>query len=147
MENPFEEEKQENKRPVFLTVLCILTFIAAGFSILSALIVFFMPSSFMEGMQGQFADMLGEDKAEEMVASMAMATKLAPYQLIFSILSLVGAIMMFQLKRMGFYLYVLAQILLVVVPPLVSGQWSIFWPAFWAVLFIVLYAINVKSMK
>lgn len=147
MENPFVEEKQENKRPVFLTVLCILTFIGAGFSVLSALIMLFLPASFMEGMQGQFVDMLGEDKADEMVASMTLATKLAPYQFVLSLLSLVGAIMMFQLKRLGFYLYVLAQVLLVVLPAFISGQWGIFWQAFWAILFIVLYALNLKSMK
>ncbi len=104
MENPFEEEKQQNKRPVFLTVLCILTFIGAGFAILSELVVLFLPSSFMEGMQVQFADMLGEEKAEEMVASFVLQSRLAPYQLVLSILSLTGAIMMFQLKRIGFYL-------------------------------------------
>ena len=61
MENPFEEEKQPNKRPAFLTVLCILTFIGAGFSILSELAVLFMPSSFMDGMSLQFAEILGEE--------------------------------------------------------------------------------------
>lgn len=147
MENPFEEEKQPNKRPAFLTVLCILTFIGAGFSILSELIVLFLPSSVMEGMQLQFADMLGEAQAEEMVASFALASKLAPYQLVLSILSLMGAILMFQLKRMGFYLYTLAQVSLVVLPGLIGGQWTIFWSAFWALVFIVLYAVNLKSMK
>ena len=147
MENPFEEEKQQNKRPVFLTVLCILTFIGAGFAILSELVVLFLPSSFMEGMQVQFADMLGEEKAEEMVASFVLQSRLAPYQLVLSILSLTGANKMFQLKRIGFYLYTLAQVLLVVLPGLIGGQWAILGAAFWAILFIVLYAVNLKSMK
>ena len=147
MENPFEEERQQNKRPAFLTVLCILTFIGSGFAIISELIVLFLPSSFMEGMQVQFADILGEEKAEEMIASFALQCKLAPYQLILSILSLAGAILMFQLKRMGFYLYTLAQVLLVVLPGLIGGQWSIVGAAFWSVLFIVLYAVNWKSLK
>ncbi len=147
MENPFEEEKQPNKRPAFLTVLCILTFIGAGFSILSELAVLFMPSSFMDGMSLQFAEILGEEKAEEMTASFMLASKLAPYQLVLSILSLTGAILMFQLKRMGFYLYTLAQVLIVVLPGLMGGQWAIWGAAFWAILFIVLYALNLKSMK
>ena len=78
MENPFEEEKQPNKRPAFLTVLCILTFIGAGFSILSELVVLFMPSSFMDGMSLQFVEILGEEKAEEMTASFMLASKSAP---------------------------------------------------------------------
>lgn len=147
MENSFEEEKQVAKRPAFLTVLCILTFIGAGFSILSELVVLFLPSSFMDGMSSQFAEMLGEEKAEEIVTSFTLASKLAPYQLILSILSLTGAIMMFQLKRMGFYLYTLAQVLLVVLPGLIGGQWSILGAAFWSIVFIVLYAVNWKSMK
>ena len=59
MENPFEEERQQNKRPAFLTVLCILTFIGSGFAIISELIVLFLPSSFMEGMQVQFGQLEG----------------------------------------------------------------------------------------
>lgn len=145
MGNPFEEENQQNKRPAFLTVLCILTFIGAGFSILSELFVLFLPSSFMEGMQGQFADMLGEGKAEEMVASFALQKTLAPYELLLSILSLAGAILMFRTKRMGFYLYTLAQVVLVVLPGLMGV--SVVGTAFWAILFIVLYAVNLKSMK
>ena len=84
-----------------------------------------MPSSFMDGMSLQFAEILGEEKAEEMTASFMLASKLAPYQLVLSILSLTGAILMFQLKRMGFYLYTLAQVLIVVLPGLMGGQWAI----------------------
>lgn len=148
MENPFEEEKQGSGRPTLLTVLCILTFIGSGFVVLSALVMFFMPGSFLEGMQSQFTDMLGEEKAEEVIASMTLASKLAPFQLIFGILSLVGAVMMFQLKRIGFFLYVIAQVLILLLPVFMGGQCaSIVWPGFWTLLFIVLYAVNWKSLK
>jgi hypothetical protein len=35
-----EQQQQENKRPTFLTVLCVLTFIGSGFSFLSQIISF-----------------------------------------------------------------------------------------------------------
>ena len=54
MENSFEGEKQIAKRPAFLTVLCILTFIGAVFSILSELVVLFFHSSFMDCISSQF---------------------------------------------------------------------------------------------
>lgn len=147
MENPFEEEKQGTCRPTFLTVLCILTFIAAGFSILSDLIVWCLPASFVDTLQVQWAGMVGEDKAEEMAKSFVDSKKVVPFDLLFSLVNLAGAILMFQLKRIGFYLYVPAQVLLVVLPGLLTGQWAIMGSAFWAVLFVALYAVNVKHLK
>ncbi|WP_251622704.1 hypothetical protein [Odoribacter lunatus] len=147
MEYSMENEVRENKRPALLTVLCILTFIAAGLSIIFNLVIWCMPVDSLDGLSGQWAELLGEEKAEEMVNSFYLAGKLAPWQMLANIINLVGAIMMFQLKRVGLYLYVLAQVLIVLLPACISGSWAIVWPAFWAILFIVLYAINWKSLK
>lgn len=147
MENSFEEITEKKTRPTLLTVLCILTFIAAGFSILAYLVTSFLPGSFSNGMEEQFAQMFGEEKAAEMVATMAQSIRIAPYMLVLSILNLTGAILMFQLKRIGYFLYIIAQVGMVVLPAFISGNWGIVWSAIWALLFIILYGLNWKYFK
>jgi len=66
--------------------------------------------------------------------------------------SLTGAILMFQLKKSGFYLYTTAQILLLFVAPAFIGfnlfvNIGILFSSFFALLFIALYAINLKKMN
>jgi hypothetical protein len=59
---------------------------------------------------------------------------------LFSAASLYGAIMMWNLKKIGFYVYLAAQILIVVF------GWSILALVF-AVLFVVLYGLNFKYLE
>lgn len=147
MENPFEEEKQVAARPTFLTVLCILTFVGSGFMILIYLVMSFMPAGMADMMQEQIAQTMGEEKAEELAAFMVASLRMAPYALLLSIASLAGAILMFRLRRTGYFLYVAAQVILVVLPLMFCAQSSILGSAFWALLFIVLYGLNWKALK
>ena len=48
MENPFEEQQNGRRRPVFLTVLCILTFIGSGWGVLSNLFSIFTADALNE---------------------------------------------------------------------------------------------------
>ena len=59
-----DKRSYEGKRPVFLTVLCILTFVGAGFSIISGLFGMLAMGA-MENMTSSFADM-DADIASEM---------------------------------------------------------------------------------
>ena len=66
--------------------------------------------------------------------------------LIFALASLFGAILMWKLKKIGFFLYSGANVIAIFLPIIfISG--SIAWfGAFITVLFIVLYGLNVKHL-
>lgn len=123
---PVAEAKQ---RPTFLTVLCILTFIGSGLGVLFSLLGIFglgAMNSFLSSYAG---------------AGAASSGILKPILiLIFSGASLYGAIMMWSLKKMGYYLYVAAQILIVAF----GFSWI---GLFFAALFIVLYGLNLKHLE
>ncbi|RUT77943.1 hypothetical protein DLK05_10715 [Ancylomarina longa] len=66
--------------------------------------------------------------------------------------SLTGAILMFHLKKSGFYLYTLAQILLIFVAPVFIGfnfiiNIGVLFASVFSILFIALYAINFKHLS
>ncbi len=87
------------------------------------------------------------------VAQIALvhAREIAIMQLVLSIISLLGAVLMFRLRRIGFYFYVAAQILMLFVLPYFAGFSSVvvirlMGSAFVSLVFIVMYAVNVKYM-
>ncbi len=116
------------KRPGFLTVLCILTFIGSGLGVLFSLL-----GIFGLGAMNSFLSNYGGVTAEAGMLKPILMT-------IFSAASLYGAVMMWQLKKMGYYLYVAAQILIV------AFGWSIMALVF-ALLFIILYGLNFKHLQ
>jgi hypothetical protein len=109
---------EEKTKPGFLKVLLILTFIGSGMTMLSNLVVF------------TFFDQMKMVVTTQMANYTFMGTKMdftpffeiSPYfyliQGLLSGLSLSGAIMMWDLKKLGFHLYTIAQILLLIVPKL-----------------------------
>lgn len=59
---------------------------------------------------------------------------------------------MFRLKRIGFYFYTAAQVLMLGITPIFIGFslitiTSLIFSAIFALLFIILYAVNLKYMK
>ena len=119
------------KRPAFLTVLCILTFVGAGLGVL--------------GSFGNFA----------VDATLGIVTLLA------NVLCIVGAIMMMKLKKTGFYLYVVGELLpLIYTFVVLGGLGAMNVPIFGEAViiiylialviplaFIVMYGVNLKHMK
>ena len=121
---------QENKRPVFLTVLCILTFVGSGLSLLFALI-------------GLVAAGAIESFASSIPGMPEMGDVGILQQIIRIVLlggSLFGAIMMLKLKKLGFYLYAVANIAILIMS---FGIWGLVITAG----FIVMYGVNFKAMK
>lgn len=150
-------------RPILLTVLCILTFIGSGFGVFSNLMAmfaapfleFFQPSMFDEAF-----NQLGNNPCDEFakqaldMAILAIDNFLGITlsKFIFYALSLVGAIMMFQMKKIGFYLYIAAQVGFLFIGPVFLGwnmfvSLSLFFSGFFSILFIALYGINLKHMS
>ncbi len=164
-----------NKRPTFLTVLCILTFIVSGFMTLAGIFgigtAIFMDQTGMDDTIMQMEDSMNEMPMDEMPSwfeglfesslelaqiEIANALSLAVIGFIAALLSLLGGVMMYNQKKKGYYLYIGSKVLGVLGPLIIlvsSGvgfmllSISIFWPLFWAVVFIVLYGMNLKHMR
>ena len=69
-----------------------------------------------------------------------------------AILTLIGAILMWQLKRSGFYIYVVGTVVSLLVPFFLYGFNTMsfgisFFSGFFGLLFTALYALNIKSLR
>lgn len=189
-DNDYEVETKV--RPSFLTILCILTFIGSGMSIISSVFAYktagdpnSMFSQIAKGNQNNgnsatvtikdstyfvdsamVADSIIKDEKpkpssefeKKMQTSMTKMFSKENIQrkaigdFIASIFTLLGAILMWNLRRQGFYSYVIGVLISVLVPlylygtDLMSIGISII-GAFFGVVFIALYALNLKSMN
>lgn len=150
---PMEEPKAEPKaeaveqppqaapamaRPTFLTVLCILSFIGSGLSSLMFLIALVAAGAIMEFMSS-FPGM-----------SELSATAGSGYFLVYLVLalgSLFGAILMWNLKKIGYYLYVAANVIVIFVPVMFSAGGIGWFGLVITVVFIILYGLNFKHME
>ncbi|MCB0381518.1 MAG: hypothetical protein KDD24_09695 [Flavobacteriales bacterium] len=128
-----ETTQSTGKRPGLLTVLCILTFIGSGLGTLFMLLATVGMGALMESIPG-----LG--------AAMAGGTDYFAIGTVLAAASLYGAIQMWKLKKMGFFIYAGASVVSIILP-LVFGLPFSAMGAVIPVLFIVLYYLNVKHMN
>lgn len=158
------------KRPTFLTVLCILTFVGVAFSFYSS----FKNYADAKSMAGNgtttssmIDDAMKSNGSDSLTAAITESTKSLANTLLgdldwnkiatgyliiglLNILVLAGAFMMWKLKKTGFYIYAVAELAQVVVlfasvGGVVGGVMGIVSGIF-AVIFIILYAVNLKHM-
>ncbi|NEN23951.1 hypothetical protein G3O08_10615 [Cryomorpha ignava] len=158
------------KRPTFLTVLCILTFVVSGYHVIMAIIDLFTSKSFDPEQWQDISNQMGEamsgaDSASQEMAAQMMtalssmmqagidnAVALGITALVASALSILGAYWMFKLKKMGYYTYIVAKVIGIIIPIIIFGVNILTimmygFIALIAVLFIVLYGINRKYMR
>jgi len=156
-------ETNPKQRPTLLTVLCILTFIGSGFSTLSNLMGmllsplknFINPAIFenaLDHVQDEFATKFIQMAIEIAQKAFEHVFEISLVKFLLYAASLTGAILMFRLKKAGFYLYTLAQILLIFVAPIFIGfnfitNIGILFASVFSLLFIALYAINLKHLN
>ncbi|MCK4631230.1 MAG: hypothetical protein KAT40_07290 [Bacteroidales bacterium] len=132
-----EQKPQQEGRPTFLTVLCILTFIGSGLSALFLLIGLVAA--------GAISETLSSIPGMEDIGGFGTGYFLVT--LVLALASLYGAIMMWKLKKIGFYLYSGANVIVIFVPMVIAaGKFSVFGLVITA-LFIFLYALNLKHLK
>jgi hypothetical protein len=136
-------EEQIPGRPKFLSVVCILTFIGSGINIISSLVIYLFFDSFK---------IVAADLAKTLnLPGMDMITKgpalfFAASALIYAG-AIAGAWLMWQLRKVGFHVYTVSQILLVIAPMYffkLPGPGVM--DVLLAGLFILLYARNLKFM-
>ena len=146
------------QRPGFLSTLCILSFIGAGISIVFSVIGFLgaqAAQTMMDGV-GAMGDAMGATGNTEFDTAMAEAQKLMKYAYVLlgvgvvcAVLSLVGAIMMWKLKKTGFFIYTFANLVAMILPIVlvgfVGGGMAYVGPIV-TIAFIAMYAMNLKHM-
>ncbi|MEI7895454.1 MAG: hypothetical protein WCJ26_00355 [bacterium] len=135
----------ENKplRPTLLTVLCILTFIGSGMNLFSSLVI--------AGFYDVFVEVAREFSKKFNIPGIDLLLETKPiYFLVtaaFYAGSLAGAILMMRLKKSGFHVYTIFQILLVLAPMYFMHLASPGFPEMlFSGLFILLYSMNLKFM-
>lgn len=168
MESTFEQAEQP-KRPTFLTVLCILTFINLGISLIS--IPFTLVSGpqsteqmaltnaeLLEGTEelratgmSSLADMM--EQIGRMTSSLNENHYAVMWMTLFNVLiGLAGAVMMWKGRKLGFHLYIIYNILATAylymfVSPADIPTLVIVINLLFSGLFIFMYSRNLKWMK
>jgi hypothetical protein len=146
MEEMQSDPARESKpiRPNFLGILCILTFLGSGMNLISSFIIAVFYDQFTivaESLSKSF-DLPG---LEMIMAGKPMFFGLSA--LIYAG-SITGAVLMWRLKKVGFHVYTIFQILLILLPmyffhlPRPSLADIIF-----SGIFIILYSSNLKFMS
>ena len=155
------------KRPVFLTVLCVLSFIGTGGMLLSALTGFISGPLSNEELEksfstlNSFSSMFGSTEELQLVLEKTMEKQRVINEkfylnslintAVYS-LGLLGAIFMWKQRKLGFHLYVIYSLLAmsavyIIVPISLVLQAEIIQSAIITAVWIGLYAINIKHLN
>ena len=134
----------KSQRPTLLTVLCILTFIGSGMNLFSSLVIAGFYDVFVE-IAHEFAEKFKLPGIDILLEAKPLFFLVSG---IFYAGSLVGAILMMRLKKAGFHVYTICQILLVIAPMYFMHLPSPGLPEMlFSGLFILLYSMNLKFMS
>jgi len=155
------------KRPTFLTVICILSFIMGIYTVGTNAMQFFTfeknyPTQ-MEKLEQTMSTLeeagidsgFSYNQVENGMIILEKTSQNFPtiigISLLLTLLSLLGAFMMFKLKKNGFYIYTFANLFALLVPlALIDFSATMFMTAIsgiFTIAFIIMYAVNLKHMK
>jgi len=148
---------EAGKRPVFLTVLCILSFIAAGFGILGYITLIGVATA-ASAIAGAASDAMGavegmegmEDFGDAMAAvagpSIGMMWANIVVGFLATIAGLVGVLKMWKLKEQGFMIYAGATIVSIIMSIIYTGFMINIVGIVIGGAFIAMYYVNKKHM-
>lgn len=155
-----ENSGQTKKRPVFLTVLCILTFVGSGFGLLGAVVNIFTFKTLGSRTLSNLSNLpnstpFGDVDFEEMVKYSQYSNMM---NILACILCIVGAILMFRLKKSGFYFYLVGAIIATAGAYIATqgfntgmfasvGVASFIFALIINAAFVVMYGTNLKHLK
>ncbi len=138
-------EEGTPKRPVLLTVLCVLSFIYSGFACLSAMVTPMFSDVVIEFLKSSPNN--DETALNQMITVLQAGWGFHLLTAALALCSVFGAILMWKLKKTGFHLYALSNLGALFVPTLMLGI-QISWEGILLTAsFILLYAFNLKYMK
>lgn len=159
---------EARQRPTLLTILCILSFLFGAYGLYSGFSTAFTdkPRQDLEESKVELEKQMsqvqgpGAEMAQSMMdQAMAMAEKqvenatpIGISGILLSALSLLGVWMMWNLRKTGFWLYLVATIAGLIVPIVFLGAslmtfLGVGFMGVIALIFIVLYAVNLKHMS
>ena len=158
----------ENLRPQFLTILCVLTFIGSGWGIFNAIssyknaeMAVGVGTEAMESVMDKIEDEVESEEEANIIESlmgsvskgmtvenmknMGIANGLA------ALLTLIGAVLMWGLDKKGFWLYLAGTSVAIIAPLMIFdgilGMASSGGAAFIGIIFCVLYFVNLKHLR
>lgn len=157
----------QSARPVFLTVLCILTFIGSGLAIIGSSFSYLTADTRAALIRRAMEDT--KDKideagagnsgiAEKMIAGTSKMEepenlkKNALSGIVAAVCTLGGAIFMFRLKKAGYWLYILGTAISIAGPLYIFGgnlisMLSTVLIGIIGIVFVVLYGLNLKYLR
>ncbi|MDQ6757253.1 MAG: hypothetical protein M3004_09995 [Bacteroidota bacterium] len=168
---PEDFETLPPQRPVFLKVLCMLTFIGSGYAIINSAITYFKADDiarlFIEvkvKVNNDIAKKKNSGKPEgayfinnilsraSVISTPDNLRNASIGNFITAIFCLTGAILMWWLKRIGFYFYVVGTMIGIAIPIYLFGNNFLTSIAagmatFIGIIFIIFYAMNFKSLQ
>ncbi len=141
-------EEQQNipgkspKRPQLLSILCILTFIGSGIGVIVFLMVAINFEATIEALKVLDAEM---PEANFMLAA---PRDFFLVSFLLSAFSLLGAVMMWNLRKIGFHIYTSSQLIYLVIPLIYfGGETNPLFNIMLTALFVYLYARNLPFMR
>jgi len=137
-----KEAKKPVQRPTLLTVLCIITFIGSGLSTFSYLMFSVIYDLLMDQLSVTAASMPEINFMLEAPRSFFVVS------FVLSAASVTGAIFMWNMRKIGFHIYTVAQLIYLVVPLLYfGGETNPLLNIVLTALFVYLYARNLSYMR
>jgi hypothetical protein len=156
-------DQQTKELPGMLNVLTILTFIGCGLSYLSLLYSFFTSSNYEEQVakMEEMQDKMGSDNemaSKMMEGTVQMMERAHEYRyilllsgLLFTTLCLVGAMQMRKLKKSGYILYIIGEIVPLLLYAVLMGisftsGMTLAVTGLFAIIFVILYTTQRKYL-
>lgn len=156
-ENMTNTAVEGKKRPTFLTVLIILTFIGVAWAVIGNLISLFTASA-AQALAGGAMEASGMEGMEnipgmkEAIALLKYGKILAIIGIVAALICLAGALMMWKLKKSGFFIYLIGEWAPVVATIILigfsftGGIMAILGMIF-PLIMTILYGVNLKHMS
>lgn len=144
----------DGKRPVFITVLAILTFVGSGIILIKDIMMYAAFS-----MAENFANIAQKSDLEYQLANAFKWMQICYImEFVSCIITVAGAIMMMGLRKFGFYLYVFGNFLFAaeviwfytVATQYNINEFSVFFMVFQLFIpvgFVILYGVNFKYLR
>ena len=146
---PSTQENDQPTRPELLKILCILTFIGSGLSLISNTIMFFSIDIIRSYYENGNFDFLAESMdltALELLINVNSSYFL--FQALIFALSVYGAYLMWNLKKIGFHIYTIAQIVLIILTQVFITELPFpFFELMISLIFITFYAKNLQYLN
>ena len=142
-----EQLSPNQKRPRFLAVLCILTFIWSGLTMFSSVTLYLLFDQF-KAFFSSHPDLPYFASQMDFKAIFQINKLFFLFQGVFSGLAVAGAFLMWNLRKTGFHLYIIAQLGLVFIPKLFMPNLPFpFFPLVVSLLFVYLYYMHLRFME